>query len=254
MQRWFHPTCAVLPAELIAPVEAYAAERGVPLREPTQERRSAVSFAFPRVKRPQTGARGSRLFHASRKRVYRARTANEAIIRAIVDLVAISIGSPATASDRAQIARSIARFMRERWIGPLDGGANVLGTRDINDGVMTREAAAEARLGTWKALDVSEQRAEAGRRSARLSRSRKDAAIEAALAALAREGVVPTQAAVAARCVGVSLRTVQRRWKTINARRLVSPNGPNPSGCEPWKVPLRSRSRQREPRCAARAS
>ena len=211
--------------DLFRPLAAYAADRGIRLLQPTE---GATRRVFVRVPTPAAPAPlGSRLFHAARVRVYRACTADADTIRGIVQRMAAEMGSPAQAADVDGITASVRTFMLERWTGPLDGRSGQRGTRDIDHGVMTREAQADGCAAEWDAMSVTDKRVAAALRSAARSKGSHDDAVQKAAEDQVADGLPLTKAAIAARS-GASLSTVQRRWKLLSIAPANRSNGPNP--------------------------
>jgi hypothetical protein len=216
---------AVSPDELYLPLAAYAAEAGMVLEPGCALRPRPTAVTRSRAASPGNAPHGSRLFDAVRKYAYHMKTADPDRIHAVAVRLARQLGSPASDRDIASIASSVARFMRERWYGPLDGqGLEAsCGTgkpRSINARVMTREAKAAGEIGRWRNLDLTTRRAEAGKRSGRLRRERNFSRIESAYESLRANGGPVTQKAVAA-SAEVSLSTVKRGWEQLRRGQTV---------------------------------
>jgi hypothetical protein len=145
--------------------------------------------------------KGSRLFDASRYSVYNlahrdgAAARDLTCIRAIVDEEADRLGSPATDRGRERIARSIHKFMTERY-----------GRRLTKRIVMPKIGP----RGIDPSLPLIEKQRLSVQRTNAIRKSTTDAKIAAAIDDLQAEGLPLTQAAIAARA-GVCIRSVRNR-------------------------------------------
>lgn len=204
--------------ELFRPLAAAATARKITLLERRTREGSARHIPVG-VQDGTADRRGSRLFHAAARTVRRACTGDAGQIHDLVVRTAAWLSSPATPGEIAKVANSITVWMNSKWRGPLNGrlgSRHGSGSRPIDAGVMRGEAADRGPRGlaAWKELSLQDKRrAAAGRTNANRVR-RSDEAIRDAVAALIRGDEDVTQAAVA-REAGVSLSTVQRRWKSL---------------------------------------
>lgn len=178
---------------------------------------------------PADGQKGTRLFDASRFRVYDLGTSDLAEIAAVVDEEASRLGSPASPGQRGKVARSIARFMRTKWTGVRTGTAP--GKRR---GILALDAAS---------LDLPERQALGARHAARVNAADTDRRIANAVAALRAAGSALTQNAIAV-AAGVSVRTVRRRWHA--PAHGLEPDKQCPSGNAPLGAPRAAGPSSRE--------
>jgi len=140
--------------------------------------------------------------------VYPRCTADPNVIEAIVRKQAARLGSPASDRDIRSMVDHIARWMREEWKGPLDGVTRGR-ERDVDAGVMTREAEASGRLVEWRAFEFAERRQAAGSRSRGIVAGKTNQRLADDALAMLADGTAITQVALATKS-GVSLRTVRR--------------------------------------------
>lgn len=209
--------------DLFRPLAAAATARKITLLERRTREGSARHIPVA-VQDGTADRKGSRLFHAAARTVRRACTGDADQIHDLVARTAAWLSSPANPGEIAKIANSITSWMNSKWRGPLNGRLGARhgsGSRPIDAGVMRGEAADRGPQGlaAWKELSLQDKRrAAAGRTNANRVR-RSDDAIRDAVAALIREGEDVTQAALA-RKAGVSLSTVQRRWRSLQIGQI----------------------------------
>ncbi|PZR07640.1 MAG: hypothetical protein DI532_23335 [Azospirillum brasilense] len=204
--------------DLFLPLAARATEQKITLLEPKPDR-VAVRHIPLGVQDGTSDRKGSRLFHAAARAVRRACTGDAGQIHDLVTRTAAALSSPATPGEVAKIAEAITAWMNSRWRGPLNGRPRVRhrsGSRPINEGVMRGEAADRGPQGltAWRSLSLQQKRQAAAARTNAERVRRSDDAVRDAVAALIREGEDVTQATVAGKA-GVSLSTVQRRWRSL---------------------------------------
>ncbi|WP_338661280.1 hypothetical protein VQH23_13640 [Pararoseomonas sp. SCSIO 73927] len=204
--------------DLFLPLAARATEQKITLLEPKPDR-VAVRHIPLGVQDGTSDRKGSRLFHAAARAVRRACTGDAGQIHDLVTRTAAALSSPATPGEVAKIAEAITAWMNSKWRGPLSGRPGVRhgsGSRPINEGVMRSEAADRGPQGltAWRSLSLQGKRQAAAARTNAERVRRSDDAVREAVAALIREGEDVTQAALA-RKAGISLSTVQRRWRSL---------------------------------------
>lgn len=202
-------------------IAALADDFGEAIAAPTTRQRF-------RKRRPEPSAMGRNcaLFDAVRFWAYDHQERDGGAILDEAKRVNATFSNPLPASEVAATARSIAKFMANRY-RPRSQGAAARG-RD-------REAGAD--------LDAPQRRGLAGRRTAADRAAATDARIAAAVAALRASGTPLTQAAVA-ESSGLSLRTVKSRWSrpSMVQDAALSDNAASPAVPGPRSAPSRNPS------------
>ena len=165
--------------DLLRPLEALAVAEG--WEAPRWVRRSTYD--------PADSPRGTRLWDSLRFKAYATGEDGEAVLREWADELAEALGSPASESQRAGMARRVARFMQAKW---RYGG----------------------RVAPLSPTQVLARQAQAGRTVAQARASSRDDALFAAIARLQARGETPGQEAIATEA-NVGLRTVKRAWPKL---------------------------------------
>lgn len=187
------------PAGLLEVIEALAPEYAAAARRPASRPRQRGE--------PSSRSRIEHVFDLVRWWAYDRGERDEHAILAEAERVNAGLADPLSPRPLRSTAKSIARFMRDRY----RPGASARVNRG-RDG----DAAGD--------LDTLTRRQLAAHRSARANRDGTDGALAAALLRLQAAGKPVTQAALA-REAGLSLRTIKGRWRTLVAVPGVVQNG-----------------------------
>ena len=173
--------------------------------------------AVPVTMQEAAGPKGSRVWEIGRQRCYRRRTSDPAIIGGILDEVAAELGSPIKPRTLRGMTKRISRWMAAH---PNMLGVPACELRDIDHGVMAREAKARDQAWAWSNLDKTSKRVLAAERTNALQHGRTNAAIADAVRRLWDACEPVTQAALA-EAAGVCVRQIKRIWNEC----VTSPKG-----------------------------
>lgn len=188
------------PTGLLEVIEALASEYAdIAARRPISRPRQRGE--------PSSRSRIEYVFDLTRWWAYDHAERDEQAILAQAELVNAGLADPLPPRPLLSTARSIARFMRERYRPRTRVRVN-----RGRDG----DAAAD--------LDMLHRRQLAARRSAQANRDGTDTALAAALVRLQAAGK-PISQSTLAREAGLSLRTIKSRWRTLVAMPGVGQNG-----------------------------
>ena len=224
-------------SDLLGPLIEWSGEKDYvlasrPRMDAQFEGRKPCIPAVPLTMQEAAGPKGSKVWEIGRQRCYRHRTSDPAIIAGILDEVAAELGSPIKPRTLQGMTKRISRWMAAH--------PNMLGTpacelRDIDHGVMTREAEERGQAWAWSNLDRTSKRVLAAERTNSIQHGRTAAAVVDAVARL-WEGCEPITQAALAEAAGVCVRQIKRIWN----ESVTPPKGDirsNPSFAPPGGLP-----------------
>ena len=180
--------------------------------------------AVPTNLKEAAGPKGSRVWNLGYPQVHRRRSADYAIIYAIYEKVACDLGSPITPKELAGMAKRSVRWMVAH--------PNMLGTpardlRDIDHGVMRREAEQRGQAGEWRELDIRSKRTLAAERTNSIRKASTEQRITQAVVSMLDRHLPITQKTLQKES-SVCLRTIKQLWNKVLESATIGASRSNP--------------------------